>query len=177
MKTPSAKPKCKPHHLAIFSKNYLAYGKIFWKLWENIWGCQYLSQQVFFCVILSWDLVWLNLDRKIWKIWKFPLTGLTGQSGVHRTLHCALSGAPVARAQIHFLLCGVRWFTEQLLCAVWCALDMHCRLSGAPITRFKKRTSSPRPSQRSPFPSTLWLFLVSGDFSSTHRRRSPVAVL
>jgi hypothetical protein len=29
MKTPSAKPKCKSHHLAIFSKNYLAYGKIF----------------------------------------------------------------------------------------------------------------------------------------------------
>jgi hypothetical protein len=26
---PSAKPKCKSHHLAIFSKNYLAYGKIF----------------------------------------------------------------------------------------------------------------------------------------------------
>jgi hypothetical protein len=29
MKTPSAKPKCKYHHLPIFSKNYLAYGKIF----------------------------------------------------------------------------------------------------------------------------------------------------
>jgi hypothetical protein len=29
MKTPSAKPKCKYHHLTIFSKNYLTYGKIF----------------------------------------------------------------------------------------------------------------------------------------------------
>jgi hypothetical protein len=29
MKTPSAKPKCKSHHLVIFSKIYLAYGKIF----------------------------------------------------------------------------------------------------------------------------------------------------
>jgi hypothetical protein len=28
-KTPSAKPKCKSHHSAIFSKNYLVYGKIF----------------------------------------------------------------------------------------------------------------------------------------------------
>jgi hypothetical protein len=34
MKTPSAKPKCKSRHLAIFSKNYLAYGKIYRKLWE-----------------------------------------------------------------------------------------------------------------------------------------------
>jgi hypothetical protein len=29
MKTPSATPKCKSHYLPIFSKNYLAYGKIF----------------------------------------------------------------------------------------------------------------------------------------------------
>jgi hypothetical protein len=35
MKTPSARPKCKFHHLPIFSKNYVAYGKIFWKLWEK----------------------------------------------------------------------------------------------------------------------------------------------
>jgi hypothetical protein len=28
-----------------------------------------------------------------------PLSWLTGQSGVHRTLHCALSGAPAARAR------------------------------------------------------------------------------
>jgi hypothetical protein len=27
--TPSARSKCKFHHLPIFSKNYLAYGKIF----------------------------------------------------------------------------------------------------------------------------------------------------
>jgi hypothetical protein len=27
--TPSAKLQCKYHHLTIFSKNYLAYGKIF----------------------------------------------------------------------------------------------------------------------------------------------------
>jgi hypothetical protein len=29
MQIPTGKPKCKSHHLPIFSKNYLAYGKIF----------------------------------------------------------------------------------------------------------------------------------------------------
>jgi hypothetical protein len=32
MKIPNARPKCKSHHLHIFSKNYLAYGKIFLKI-------------------------------------------------------------------------------------------------------------------------------------------------
>jgi hypothetical protein len=58
-----------------------------------------MSQQVFFCVLISWDLVWFKISKKISKI---PLFGLTGQSGVHRTLHCAMSGAPAARAQIPF---------------------------------------------------------------------------
>jgi hypothetical protein len=58
---------------------------------------------------------------------------------VHRTLHCAMSGAPAAARKNSFLLCAVRWFTGQLLCAVRCAPDRHCRLSGAPISRFKKR--------------------------------------
>jgi hypothetical protein len=35
MKTPSVKPKCKSHYLTIFSKNYLAYGKIFLKIMGN----------------------------------------------------------------------------------------------------------------------------------------------
>jgi hypothetical protein len=57
---------------------------------------------------------------------------------VHRTLHCALSGAPAAARFKSFSLCAVRWFTGQLLCAVRCAPDRHCRLFGAPISRFKK---------------------------------------
>jgi hypothetical protein len=65
---------------------------------------------------------------------------------VHRTLHCALSGAPVVRAQIPFLLCVVRWFTGQLRCTVWCAPDRHCGLSDAPMMCFKKRILSPSPS-------------------------------
>jgi hypothetical protein len=65
---------------------------------------------MFFCVLISWDLVWFKIR---YKISKFPLSGFTGQSGVHqtlhcaqsgvhRTLHCALSGAPAGRAQIPF---------------------------------------------------------------------------
>jgi hypothetical protein len=42
--------------------------------------------------------IWFGwkLDRKIQNFPIFPLSGLTGQSGVHRTLHCAMSGAPAA---------------------------------------------------------------------------------
>jgi hypothetical protein len=57
---------------------------------------------------------------------------------VHRTLHCAMSGAPAATRFKSFFLCAVRWFTGQLLCVVRCAPDRQCRLSGAPISRFKK---------------------------------------
>jgi hypothetical protein len=67
---------------------------------------------------------------------------------VHRTLHCALSGAPAARAQDPLLLCAVRWFTEQLLCAVRCAPDRHCRLSDAPIIGFLKKIPTPEPEAR-----------------------------
>jgi hypothetical protein len=65
---------------------------------------------------------------------------------VHQTLHCALSGAPAGTRRSPFPHCTVRWFTEQLPCAVRCAPDMHCRLSDAPIMCFLK--SSPRPSPR-----------------------------
>jgi hypothetical protein len=37
-----------------------------------------------------------NYVEKFQKIQIFPLSGLTGQSGVHRTLHCAMFGAPAA---------------------------------------------------------------------------------
>jgi hypothetical protein len=70
------------------------------------------------------------------KIQIFPLSGLTGQSGVHQTLHCAMSGASAAARSKSIFLCVVRWFTGQLLCAVWCAPDRHYRLSGAPISGF-----------------------------------------
>jgi hypothetical protein len=66
---------------------------------------------------------------------------------VHRTLHCAMSGAPAAARKIPLFLCAVRWFTGQLLCSVRCAPDRHCRLSGVPISRFKKSPPA-RPSQR-----------------------------
>jgi hypothetical protein len=56
-----------------------------------------MSQQVFFCVLISWNLVWFKITKKILK---FTLSGLTGQSGVHRTLHCAMFGAPAGSAQI-----------------------------------------------------------------------------
>jgi hypothetical protein len=79
-------------------------------------------------------------------------------------MHCPVHRP---RAQNSPFLCVVRWFTEQLLCAVQCAPDRHCRLFGAPIMRFKKGTSSPRPSQRPSFTSLLWLpSLLSGVSSS-----------
>jgi hypothetical protein len=65
---------------------------------------------------------------------------------VHRTLHCAMSGAPAAAREVPLFLCAVRWFTGHLLCAVRCAPDSHCRLSGVPISRFKKSPPA-RPSQ------------------------------
>jgi hypothetical protein len=37
MKTPSARPKCKFHHLPIFSKNYLAYGKNILKIMRKVY--------------------------------------------------------------------------------------------------------------------------------------------
>jgi hypothetical protein len=82
---------------------------------------------------------------------------------VHRTLHCARSGAPAARAQIRFPLCVVRWFTRQLLCAVRCAPDRHCRLSGAPITRFKKRPPARAEPEATSSLSALWLLSAPGD--------------
>jgi hypothetical protein len=97
---------------------------------------------------------------------------------VHRTLHCALSGAPAATRADPLLLCAVRWFTEQLLCAVRCARDMHCGLSGAPIISFLK--VFPRPSLGSGqfFLPKFCLFLFS---SNTHcpptTLPSPAAVL
>jgi hypothetical protein len=97
---------------------------------------------------------------------------------VHRTLHCALSGAPAARAQDLLLLCVVRWFTRQLLCAVRCAPDRHCRLSGAPISRFKKRPPARDRARGSLFPLCSLLSALSGDFplltSDPHRRCAPV---
>jgi hypothetical protein len=75
---------------------------------------------------------------------------------VHRTLHCALSGAPVARAQELSFLCAVR-----------CAPDRHCRLSGAPISRFKKT-----PPARAE-PQALY-FSYSLAFSSPSPATSPL---
>jgi hypothetical protein len=84
---------------------------------------------------------------------------------VHRTLHCAMSGAPAAARANRLRLCAVR-----------CAPDMHCRLSGAPILRFKKTASSPRPSQRLSFPHSLALYpplAISSPLRQPPLRRRP----
>jgi hypothetical protein len=101
---------------------------------------------------------------------------------VHRTLHCALSGAPTARAQELLLLCAVRWFTGQLLCTFRCAPDRQCRLSGAPISRFKKIASNPKPSQRLSISSLLCgdhplLFAHRRPPPSVHRRPPATALV
>jgi hypothetical protein len=96
---------------------------------------------------------------------------------VHRTLHCAMSGAPAAARYKSIFLCAVRWLTGQLLCAVRCASDRHCRLSGAPISRFKKKASSPTEPEAPLFPSRHLFLSVprrpSGD--SQPRRRPPLS--
>ena len=79
---------------------------------------------------------------------------------MHRTLHCAMSGAPAAAR-----------YNTIFLCAVRCAPDRHCRLSGAPISRFKKRPPA-RPSQRLNFSASSLCSLIPGD-SLSPRRRSP----
>jgi hypothetical protein len=81
-----------------------------------------------------------------------PLFGLTGQSGVHRTLHCALSGAP-AGPHVILPLCG----------PVWCVSDSDCALSGVHRTtivhclvchnQFLKTFPLPRQSPGSSFPA------------------------
>jgi hypothetical protein len=73
-------------------------------------------------VLISWDLVWFKIPRKIQIC---PKSGLTRQSGVHRTLHYAMSGAPAQRA----------WLRH---CAALSggAPDGDCALSGVPIMRF-----------------------------------------
>jgi hypothetical protein len=96
------------------------------------------------------------------------------------TLCLGSPDSPVCTKHVHipFLLCAVRWCTQQLLCAVRCAPDSHCRVSVALITRFKKTASSPRPSQRLFFPLSGSLSLSSsGDPPSAHRRPASPAVL
>jgi hypothetical protein len=61
------------------------------KIYEGTNTCP--NRCSFVCLYVG---IWFGskLDRKFQKFQKFPLSELTGQSGVHRTLHCALSGAP-----------------------------------------------------------------------------------
>jgi hypothetical protein len=100
---------------------------------------------------------------------------------VHRTLHCAMSGAPAAAREVPLFLCAVRWFTGHLLCAVRCAPDRHCRLSGVPISRFKKQPPA-RARPEAIFPWLRSVFSVLGDSLRTpspllsgglHLRRPP----
>jgi hypothetical protein len=91
---------------------------------------------------------------------------------VHRTLHCATSGAPAAARSNSIFLCAVWWFTEQSLCAIRCAPDRHCRLSGAPISRFKKRPPA-RARARGQPPSLLSGSLLSLAICSPSPATSP----
>ena len=69
------------------------YFKNYEKKYEGANTCP--NKCYFVCLYVGIWFGW-KLDRKIQKIQIFPLSGLTGQSGVHRTLHCAMSGAPAA---------------------------------------------------------------------------------
>jgi hypothetical protein len=91
---------------------------------------------------------------------------------VHRTLHCALSGAPAVRAQELPFLCAIQGFTRQLLCSVRCAPDRHCKLSGAPMLHFKKRP----PARARAIGHCLSLFSGSSLLwrSALPRRRPPL---
>jgi hypothetical protein len=82
----------------------------------------------------------------------------------HCTVHCPVHQP---RAQEFLFLCAIRWFTGQLLCAVWCAPDIHCRLSGAPIMRFKKRPPAQDRARGSHFPLCSLALFPPGDLLCT----------
>jgi hypothetical protein len=99
---------------------------------------------------------------------------------VHRTLHCAMSGAPAAARKIPLFLCAVRWLTGHLLCAVRCAPDRHCGLSGVPISRFKKLPPARAGPEAFFFPACARKLSVSrrllsapGGSPATSRHRRP----
>jgi hypothetical protein len=74
---------------------------------------------------------------------------------VHRTLHCALSGAPTGARRSPFSLCAVQ-----------CAPDRHCRLSGAPIVSFFKKTfPSPKPEAKALLSHPTSLSYALGDLT------------
>jgi hypothetical protein len=131
--TPSATLKCKISPFAYFSKNYIAYRKIFWKLWEHMWGCQYLSQQVFFCVLISWDLTW---RKKFLEIFQNTLS-LGSPDSMVCIRHCTV------QRLVHRL--GLGWICHCAACPVYTGLwlfavrwasDSDCLLPGMQIIGF-----------------------------------------
>jgi hypothetical protein len=91
---------------------------------------------------------------------------------VHRTLHCAMSGAPAAARSKSIFLCVVRWLP-----------DSYCALSGVhqtgtvdcpvrPYSFFKKNFSSPRARGQ---PLLLYLWLLSASLAiPLPRQRRPL---
>jgi hypothetical protein len=87
--TSSAKPKCKSHHLPIFSKKTIYPMAKYFEAYERICeGTNTYTTGVLLCAYkLGFGLVQNLLENfKIPSVW------------AHRTLHCALSGASARRA-------------------------------------------------------------------------------
>jgi hypothetical protein len=101
LETPSATLICKLSPFAYFSKKC--------SLWQNILKTmrEYVRVSIpvpIGVLLCAYKLGFvLALPRKISK---YPKLGLTEQSGVHRTLHCAMSGAlawPRMALPLHYL--------------------------------------------------------------------------
>jgi hypothetical protein len=139
-----------------------------------MWGFQYLSQQMFFCVLISWNLIWFKIPRKI-QI--YPLSGLSGQSGVHRTLHCAMSDAPAGRAwHCHCAaMSGGAPDCDCALSSVHRTSTVHCPV--CPWHVFKKILPLPEPEARTLLYSrtcslSLYLLhLAAAQVTAGHRHR------
>jgi hypothetical protein len=110
---------------------------------------------VLFCVIISWDLVWLKTRLKKFRKSKFSLYPGSLDSPVctgHCTVHCPVHRP---RARKNSLSCALSGGSP----------DSYCALSGVHRTgtvdclvrpyRVLKKASSPRPSQRLSSPSVL----------------------
>jgi hypothetical protein len=77
---------------------------------------------------------------------------------VHRTLHCAMSGAPAAARAYPIFLCAVWWFTGQLLCS---ARPEASLLSGSSLPQAICSLSGDHPRRRRPRAPLLPSSLVS----------------
>jgi hypothetical protein len=94
---------------------------------------------------------------------KFPLSGLTGQSGVHRILHYVMSGALARHAQICYCatLSGGSPDSYYAMSSVHWTVTVDCSVCPKPI--FFKKTFPARAKPRLPFhPHALCSLLSLG---------------